>query len=102
VVEQGEHRFEADADHFRIWVSDDQRPVEVELEGRSTGLQWFLSFYLVFLVGRRDTHAGAILLLDEPGTSLHPLAQKDLSAFFDGLSRRNQRVYTTHSPFVID
>ena len=101
---QGEYRFrfEADGDHFRIWVSDDKRPEEVELEGRSTGLQWFLSFYLVFLVESRDTHAGAILLLDEPGTSLHPLAQKDLSAFFDGLSRSNQLVYTTHSPFLID
>jgi predicted ATPase len=101
---QGEYRFrfEADGDHFRIWVSDDKRPEEVELEGRSTGLQWFLSFYLVFLVESRDTHAGAILLLDEPGTSLHPLAQKDLSAFFDGLSESNQLLYTTHSPFLID
>lgn len=101
---QGEYRFrfEADGDHFRIWVSDDKRPEEVELEGRSTGLQWFLSFYLVFLVESRDTHAGAILLLDEPGTSLHPLAQKDLSAFFDGLSENNQLLYTTHSPFLID
>ena len=101
---QGEYRFrfEADGDHFRIWVSDDKRPEEVELEGRSTGLQWFLSFYLVFLVESRDSHAGAILLLDEPGTSLHPLAQKDLSAFFDGLSQSNQLLYTTHSPFLID
>ena len=101
---QGEYRFrfEADGDHFRIWVSDDKRPEEVELEGRSTGLQWFLSFYLVFLVESRDTHAGAVLLLDEPGTSLHPIAQKDLSAFFDGLSESNQLLYTTHSPFLID
>lgn len=101
---QGEYRFrfEADGDHFRIWVSDDQRPEEIELEGRSTGLQWFLSFYLVFLVESGDAHAGAILLLDEPGTSLHPLAQKDLSAFFDGLSEDNQLIYTTHSPFLID
>lgn len=101
---QGEYRFrfEADGDHFRIWVSDDKRPEEVELEGRSTGLQWFLSFYLVFLVESRDAHKGAILLLDEPGTSLHPLAQKDLSAFFDSLSEKNQLLYTTHSPFLID
>jgi predicted ATPase len=101
---QGEYRFrfEADGDHFRIWVSDDKRPEEIELEGRSTGLQWFLSFYLVFLVESRDAHAGAILLLDEPGTSLHPLAQRDLSAFFDGLSESNQLIYTTHSPFLID
>ncbi|HYH00958.1 MAG TPA: AAA family ATPase [Terriglobales bacterium] len=101
---QGEYRFrfEADGDHFRIWVSDDKRPEEVELEGRSTGLQWFLSFYLVFLVESRDAHEGAILLLDEPGMSLHPLAQKDLSGFFDGLSEKNQILYTTHSPFLID
>jgi hypothetical protein len=73
-------RFEADGDHFRIWVSDDLRPEEVELEGRSTGLQWFLSFYLVFLVESKDSHEGSILLL----------------------ARTNQILYTTHSPFLID
>jgi len=101
---QGEYRFrfEADGDHFRIWVSDDKRPEEIELEGRSTGLQWFFSFYLVFLVERADAHEGAILLLDEPGLSLHPLAQRDLSQFFDGLSVDNQLVYTCHSPFLVD
>ncbi len=101
---QGEYRFrfEADGDHFRIWVSDDKRPEEIELEGRSTGLQWFLSFYLVFLVESADAHEGSILLLDEPGMSLHPLAQRDLSAFFDNLAKTNQLVYTSHSPFLID
>ncbi|MGY0620593.1 AAA family ATPase [Lysobacter sp. A378] len=95
-------RFEADGDHFRIWVSDDRRPEEVELENRSTGLQWFLSFYLVFLVESQGDHDGAILLLDEPGLSLHPLAQRDLSGFFDGLAKTNQILYTTHSPFLVD
>jgi len=95
-------RFEADGDHFRIWVSDDQRTEEIELEGRSTGLQWFLSFYLVFLVESIGAHNGAILLLDEPGHSLHPLAQRDLSAFFESLANSNQLVYTTHSPFLVD
>lgn len=101
---QGDYRFrfEADGDHFRIWVADDRRPEEVELEGRSTGLQWFLSFYLVFLVESEDAHSGCILLLDEPGHSLHPLAQRDLSDFFDGLSKHNQLIYTTHSPFLVD
>jgi len=101
---QGEYRFrfEADGNHFRIWVSDDRRPEEIELEGRSTGLQWFLSFYLVFLVERADAHEGAILLLDEPGLSLHPLAQRDLSEFFQALSEKNQLIYTSHSPFLID
>lgn len=96
-------RFEADGDHFRIWVSDDRRPEEIELESRSTGLQWFLSFYLVFLVeSQGGAHQSAILLLDEPGLSLHPLAQRDLAEFFNGLATTNQIVFTTHSPFLVD
>lgn len=94
--------FQADGDHFRIWVSDSVRPEKIELEGRSTGLQWFLSFYLIFLVESSISHQNAVLLLDEPGLSLHPLAQKDLSKFFENLSKTNQIIYTTHSPFMID
>ena len=101
---QGDYRFrfEADGNHFRIWVADDRRPTEVELENRSSGLQWFLSFYLVFLVESQGQHRQAVLLLDEPGVSLHPHAQRDLSAFFESLSERNQLMYTSHSPFLVD
>lgn len=101
---QGDYqfRFEADGNHFRIWVKDNRRPTEVELENRSSGLQWFLSFYLVFLVESEGQHRRSVLLLDEPGMSLHPLAQRDLSAFFESLSETNQIVYTSHSPFLVD
>jgi len=101
---QGDYRFrlQADGNYFRIWVADDRRPEEIELESRSTGLQWFLSFFLVFTYESEDTHDNAIVLLDEPGLSLHPLAQRDLSAFFDSLSASHQIVFTTHSPFMID
>lgn len=95
-------RFQADGEFFKIWVSDDKRPEEIELERRSTGLQWFLSFFLIFLVESQEAHKGAILLLDEAGQSLHPLAQKDLTAFFDNLAKTNQLIYTTHSPFLVD
>ncbi|SLN10147.1 hypothetical protein ROJ8625_00182 [Roseivivax jejudonensis] len=100
---QGDYRFrfEADGNHFRIWVADARRPQEVELENRSTGLQWFLSFFLVFLHESRGAHRNAVLLLDEPGHSLHPLAQRDLSLFFEGLAANNQILYTTHSPFLV-
>lgn len=101
---QGEYkfRFEADGDYFRIWVSDSIRTDEVALELRSTGLQWFISFYLIFLVESQEQHKGAILLLDEAGLTLHPLAQKDLAIFFDNLSQGNQIINTTHSPFIVD
>lgn len=101
---QGEYkfRFSADGEYFYIWVSDDKRPEEVDLSLRSTGLQWFLSFYLVFLMECRGEHKDSVLLLDEAGLTLHPLAQKDLSAFFNKLSENNQIINTTHSPFIID
>jgi hypothetical protein len=96
-------RYHADGDYFRIWVADDRRPdVEIELEARSKGFQWFFSFYLLFLVESEDGHKDAILLLDEPGMHLHPTAQQELISFFETLSKKNQLVYSTHSPFLID
>ena len=96
-------RYQADGDYFRIWVSDDRRPdVNIELESRSKGFQWFFSFYLLFLVESEEGHKDAVLLLDEPGLHLHPTAQQDLISFFEKLSEDNPLIYTTHSPFLID
>jgi len=94
--------FEADGNHFRINVSDTLRPEPIELEGRSRGLQWFFSFFLVFLVETKEGHSNTVLLLDEPGLSLHPIAQYDLAKFFKKLSEDNQLLYTSHSPFLVD
>jgi len=101
---QGDYIFDlrADGEYFRIWVSDEKRPARIPLEDRSTGLQWFLSFFMVFLVESKDSHKNCILLLDEAGTSLHPMAQKDLLNFFENLSITNQIITTTHSPFLVD
>jgi len=95
--------YQADGNYFRIWIADDRRPgVKIELEGRSKGFQWFFSFYLVFLVESDEGHKDAILLLDEPGLHLHPTAQQELISFFEKLTEKNQLLYTTHSPFLID
>ena len=54
------------------------------------------------MVESKDTHSNCILLLDEPGLSLHPIAQIDLIDFFNSLSIENQLLYTTHSPFLVN
>lgn len=95
-------KFSADGAYFRIWVSDNIRPENIELENRSSGLQWFFSFYLVFVTENAGEHDNAIILLDEPGHTLHPMAQKDLAVFFNSLAEKNQLIYTTHSPFLVD
>ncbi len=94
--------FNADGNYFRILVSDDERPEKIELESRSKGLQWFFSFFLVFLAESEGAHKNCILLLDEPGLGLHPNAQTDLIRFFNQLSDTNQLIYTTHLPFLVD
>ena len=102
--EQRKHKFRYDIDgqFFRVWVSDDLDPSEIELDQRSAGMQYFFSFYLVFLVEAKKAHKNSILLLDEPGIHYHGTAQMKNVKFLKKLSNDNQLMYTTHSPFMID
>ena len=102
--EQRRHRFryQADGDYFRIWVSDDIDPSEIELDQRSQGMQYFFSFYVVFLVETKGAHVNSILLLDEPGLHMHGTAQAKVVKFLEKLATENQTLYSTHSPFMID
>lgn len=96
-------RYHADGDFFRIWVADDRRPaVEIEFERRSEGFRWFFSFYLVFLSESEAMERDAVLLLDLPGLHLHATAQQDLLALLRKLAERDQVIYGTHSPFLVD
>ena len=65
-------------------------------------MQYFFSFYLVFLVEAADAHKNSILLLDEPGLHLHGTAQAKIIEFLRNLSKENQLLYSTHSPFMVD
>ena len=64
---------------------------------------WFFSFLVWFSKIQGDNKSKYILLLDEPGLSLHATAQNDLLRFIDEKLAPNYQVfYTTHSPFMID
>lgn len=66
---------------------------------RSQGFQWFLAFYLV--LNSKNCKENTILLIDEPGLFLHAKAQEDILNYFE-TKIKNQIIYTTHSPFLID
>lgn len=102
--DQRKHKFRytVDGTQFRVWVSDDLDPSEVELDQRSAGMQYFFSFFLVFLTESKKRHANSILLLDEPGLQFHGTAQQKAVKFLRNLSKKNQLLYTTHSAFMID
>ena len=93
-------RIKVDGQYLKAVVEDDLG-VEVELDQRSEGFQWMVSFYVVFFAEATDKHKNAILLLDEPGQSLHALKQAEFRETLTKLSNKNQTVYTTHSPFLV-
>lgn len=59
-------RVQADGQYLKVVVEDDLG-VEIELDQRSEGFQWLVSFFVVFFAEAADAHENAILLLDEPG-----------------------------------
>lgn len=72
-------------------------------ESRSLGFRWYLSFYINFIAQTFEAKANEyFFLLDEPGIHLHPAGQKDLAKVMEDLSLKNQLVFTTHSPFMIN
>jgi predicted ATP-dependent endonuclease of OLD family len=72
-------------------------------ESRSLGFRWYLSFYINFLAQTYEAKANEyVFLIDEPGIHLHPAGQKDLVKVLEDLSMKNQLIYTTHSPFMIN
>lgn len=76
--------------------------VETNFSTRSSGFQWFFSFFAAFSE-HQDSEESVIVLLDEPGTSLHGEAQKDFLRFvFGELGAAKQTMYTTHSQYMVD
>lgn len=90
----------ADGQYLKVVVEDDLG-VDIELDQRSEGFQWLVSFFIVFFSEAMDKHENAILLLDEPGMSLHALKQRDFRETISRLAKNNQTLFTTHSPFLV-
>jgi hypothetical protein len=93
-------RLVADGQYLKV-VVEDSAGVEVELDQRSEGFQWLVSFFVVFFSESAGKHANSSLLLDEPGVSLHALKQRDFRTTITRLAADNQTIYTTHSPFMV-
>lgn len=93
-------RIIADGQYLKV-VVEDSIGVEIELDQRSEGFQWIVSFFVVFFAEALDKHKNAVLLLDEPGMSLHGLKQREFRNTISRLANKNQTIYTTHSPFLV-
>ena len=88
---------------LHVRIENARHRVTVSFDERSKGFVWFFSF-LSYFSHLEETEAGdLVILLDEPGTALHAMAQKDFLRFMDErLAPQCQVIYTTHSPFMVD
>lgn len=87
---------------FYVRIKNTRHKVTVPFDERSKGFVWFFSFMTAFRRLANDNER-MIILLDEPGLSLHASAQGDLLRFMEErLAVDHQVLYTTHSPFMID
>lgn len=90
----------ADRQYLKV-VVEDALGVDIELNQRSEGFQWLVSFFVVFFAEATGEHENAVLLLDEPGLNLHGLKQREFRNTLSRLAEVNQTLYTTHSPFLV-
>ncbi|GAB5469820.1 MAG: hypothetical protein Kilf2KO_28500 [Rhodospirillales bacterium] len=88
---------------INVWgeVYDTVHWAHTPLGSRSRGFVWFFSF-LAWYEDIKRKKEEVILLLDEPGLSLHGRAQADLLSYFEAELSDHQLIYSTHSPFMID
>lgn len=75
----------------------------LNLDYQSTGFRWFFSLYFN-LLSKVELKPGDILLMDEPGTSLHVKGQIELRAFLKKFASEHKIliVIATQSPFLVD
>ena len=75
--------------------------MSVPFSERSAGFIWFFSFLVKFAQIKKN-RGNVIILLDEPGLTLHGTAQQDLLRYFaEQLAPKHQLIYSTHSPFMV-
>jgi len=87
---------------FHTRIKNNRHRASVSFSERSRGFVWFFSF-LAYFSQLEAQDRNLVLLLDEPGLSLHAKAQNDFLKFIDErLAPKHQVIYTTHSPFMVD
>jgi predicted ATP-dependent endonuclease of OLD family len=86
--------------YLEFWIKDEGE--RLYPKQRSRGVRWFLSFYMELKASANLTDRQMVLLVDEPGVSLHARAQEDVLKVFEDIKDKIQVIYTTHSPHLVE
>lgn len=91
-----------------VFTIQDRTESEYSFAERSRGLTHFLAYFVQLRAHLRDPARSEILLMDEPDAYLSNAGQQDLLRVLENFAvpdngvRRDQVVYVTHSPFLIN
>jgi ABC-type ATPase involved in cell division len=94
------HGEKAGKPYLEFWIKDEGE--RLYPKQRSRGVRWFLSFYMELKASATIYNRPMVLLIDEPGVSLHARAQEDVLKVFEDIKEKIQIIYTTHSPHLVD
>ena len=94
------HGEKAGKPYLEFWIKDEGE--RLYPKQRSRGVRWFLSFYMELKASATLYNRPMVLLIDEPGVSLHARAQEDVLKVFEDIKEKIQVIYTTHSPHLVD
>lgn len=87
----------------RTRIRNRRHNVTLPFDERSSGFIWFFSFLIWLSSLRKQQGSDYVVLLDEPGLSLHARGQMDLLRFVkERIQPHYQVLFSTHSPFMID
>jgi hypothetical protein len=86
--------------YLEFWIKDEGE--RLYPKQRSRGVRWFLSFYMELMASASIVDKQMVLLVDEPGVSLHARAQEDVLKVFEVIKDKIQVIYTTHSPHLVE
>ena len=86
--------------YLEFWIKDEGE--RLYPKQRSRGVRWFLSFYLELKASASFSNKQLVMLVDEPGVSLHARAQEDVLKVFEDIKDKIQVIYTTHSPHLVE
>jgi predicted ATP-dependent endonuclease of OLD family len=86
--------------YLEFWIKDEGE--RLYPKQRSRGVRWFLSFYMELKASANINQKQLVLLVDEPGVSLHARAQEDVLKVFEDIKDKVQVIYTTHSPHLVE
>lgn len=84
-----------------IFIKDNERGISTAADSMSDGMRSIYALSLLETYVEDDSRIPSIIMMEDPEIYLHPKLQKVASEILYRLSKKNQVIFSTHSPNLI-